>query len=102
MRLLIASSMAVVALAFAAIGTAQGASGFKKCGKAGDAQNVQAKNIRCRFARTIARSHASNCNLKKKTCYVGDYKCVRKFFGNSGTRVRCTSPPAVIKFFYGS
>ncbi len=102
MRLAITTALAAFVLALVAIGTAHAATTFRHCGdlKTGP-QDIRALHVRCKAARNLARAHRGTCDLRNRTCYVGDYHCTRKFFGNSGTRVRCTNDAAVVKFFYG-
>jgi hypothetical protein len=83
----------------------------KRCGdvsKAPDtAQDVRALNVSCRAAVSLARSHmrsnlaGQRCDLHKASCTLRGYTCRRTFFGNSGTRVRCTKGINRVRFFYG-
>jgi hypothetical protein len=71
------------------------------------AQNVRALNVSCRTAVSLARSHmrsrlaGQRCDLGKASCTLRGYTCRRTFFGNSGTRVRCTKGIHRVRFFYG-
>jgi hypothetical protein len=101
--------LALVALALVAPG-ATGAS-ERRCGDvqgtADAPQGVHAIALSCRRARALARSHArrsgrgERCDLAKPSCVLDGYRCRRTFFGNSGTRVRCTHEAERVRFFYG-
>jgi hypothetical protein len=71
------------------------------------AQDIRALGVSCTSARSLARSHrrqvgaGERCDLKKSSCTLSGYRCRRTFFGNSGTRVRCTNGPKRVRFFYG-
>src|SRR3954464_15428444 len=101
---------ALAALALAAPALARAAA-EKRCGdlsKAPDtAQDIRAVGVSCASARSIARSHhrqvgaGERCDLRKSSCILSGYTCRRTFFGNSGTRVRCTKGPERVRFFYG-
>jgi len=69
-------------------------------------QKVRATFTKCRAAKRIARRHFrrvsdGRCDLDERTCRVGRFTCRRRFFGNSGTRVRCTHGPQAVRFLYG-
>ncbi|MEA2144404.1 MAG: hypothetical protein QOI64_2834 [Solirubrobacteraceae bacterium] len=102
-------------LTCAAIGLpATGATGATEhsCGAAGtgfDApQGVYAGGVSCVSARRLARRHSrmngrnDGCDLAKASCRLDGYVCRRTFFGNSGTRVRCTKAAKRVRFFYGT
>jgi hypothetical protein len=103
--------IATVLLALTA-GAARG-DGFveKRCGDVSTApdtaQDVRATNVTCRSAISLARRHmrtsraGRRCDLRKASCTLRGYTCRRRFFGNSGTRVRCTKGIATVRFFYG-
>jgi hypothetical protein len=63
--------------------------------------------VSCRTARRLARRHyhrigdGESCDLRNASCTIGAWKCSRTFFGNSGTRVRCTRGAARVRFIYG-
>jgi hypothetical protein len=71
-------------------------------------QDVRAVGVGCVAARRLARHHwrqsgrYDHCSLGKKACRLDGWRCTRRFFGNSGTRVRCTKGAARVRFFYGS
>ena len=100
---------ALAALALAA-STARAAA-EKRCGDLSSApdtaQDIRALGVSCATARSIARSHhrrldrGEQCDLRKASCMLAGFTCRRTFFGNSGTRVRCTSGPKRVRFFYG-
>jgi hypothetical protein len=83
----------------------------KRCGDLSTApdtaQDIRALGISCAKARSIARSHhrqvgaGERCDLRKSSCTLSGFTCRRTFFGNSGTRVRCTSGPKRVRFYYG-
>jgi hypothetical protein len=83
----------------------------KRCGDLSatpdTAQDIRALGLSCSAARTLARSHhrqidaGERCDLRKSSCTITGYTCRRTFFGNSGTRVRCTHGPKRVRFFYG-
>jgi hypothetical protein len=102
MRLL-TTLFALLVLAVAA-SAAEGSTTFKHCGDTGrlGPQNVRVHGASCKQARNLARAHEGTCDLRNRVCYVGDYKCTRHFFGNSGTRVRCVNGARVVRFFYGT
>jgi len=104
MRLAITTSIALLVLAAVGAGAAQGAANVRHCGNIGltGPQNIRAVHVKCKPARHLARVHQSSCDLRNKVCYIGPYRCSRKFFGNSGTRVRCTDDRRVVRFFYGT
>jgi hypothetical protein len=89
------------------------ADGFveRRCGDVSTApdtaQDVRATNVTCRSAISLARRHmrtsraGRRCDLRKASCTLRGYTCRRRFFGNSGTRVRCTKGIATVRFFYG-
>ena len=103
----------LAALALGLALAASGASGAteRRCGDvpgAADApQDVRAVAVSCRRARSLARSHArrsgrgERCDLAKASCVLDGFRCRRTFFGNSGTRVRCTRDAQRVRFFYG-
>jgi hypothetical protein len=82
------------------------------CGAAGTdflaAQGVYATGVSCTAARRLARRHSRMngridvCALAKPSCRLDGYTCRRTFFGNSGTRVRCTKGAKRVRFFYGT
>jgi hypothetical protein len=82
------------------------------CGVAGPglqaAQGVHATGVSCTAARRLARRHSVRngrndaCDLAKVSCRLDGYTCRRTFFGNSGTRVRCTQGAKRVRFFYGT
>jgi hypothetical protein len=82
------------------------------CGAAGTdflaAQGVYATGVSCIAARGLARRHSRMygrndvCALDKPSCLVDVYPCRLSFFGNSGTRVRCTKGAKRVRFFYGT
>jgi hypothetical protein len=71
-------------------------------------QDVRALGVSCRKAKRLARRHDASsgrydhCSLAKPSCTLDGWKCRRTFFGNSGTRVRCTMDQKRVRFFYGS
>jgi hypothetical protein len=71
------------------------------------AQDIRALGVTCTKARSLARSHhlqvgaGERCDLRRSSCTLSGYACRRTFFGNSGTRVRCTNGPKRVRFFYG-
>jgi len=71
------------------------------------AQDIRALGVTCTKARSLARSHhrqigaGERCDLRRSSCTLSGYTCRRTFFGNSGTRVRCTHGPKRVRFFYG-
>jgi hypothetical protein len=71
------------------------------------AQDVRALGVSCATARSIARTHFHSvqrdgkCNLANASCTIRGYTCRRTFFGNSGSRIRCTNGPKRVRFFYG-
>ena len=83
----------------------------KRCGDLNSApdtaQDIRALGVSCANARSLARSHrrqlhaGEKCDLRKSSCTLSGYTCRRTFFGNSGTRVRCTNGPKRVRFFYG-
>jgi hypothetical protein len=101
---------ALAALVLAAPALARAAA-EKHCGDLNNApdtaQDIRALGVSCAKARSIARSHrrqvhaGEKCDLKKPSCTISGYTCRRTFFGNSGTRVRCTNGPKRVRFFYG-
>jgi hypothetical protein len=103
--------IATLLLTLAAAAARADAASEKRCGdvsKAPDtAQDVRALNVSCRSALSLARSHmksvhaGQHCDLRKKSCTLRGYTCRRPFFGNSGTRVRCTKGTHRVRFFYG-
>src|SRR3954452_1949777 len=109
-RTVLAAVAILAALAFAA--PAQ-ATTERACGDIGtlsqpDApQAVKALHTSCRNARRLARRHwhrvgdGERCDLAKRSCTLGAFTCRRTFFGNSGTRVRCTAGNRRVRFFYG-
>jgi len=90
-----------------------GAATERHCGDLGslstpDApQNVRALFVGCATARHLARRHwnrvgdGERCDLAAPACTLDGWRCRRTFFGNSGTRVRCTSGEARVRFIYG-
>ena len=80
------------------------AAAARNCGSIGNTapQEVRADSTSCRSARSLARAHDRDCSLRPRTCKVSGYTCTRRFFGNSGTRVRCSRGDAVVRFFYGT
>lgn len=108
--------IATVAVTLAALAAAAPANAAttRHCGDIGtlatpDApQNVRAVGTSCTTARRLARRHwhrssaGERCDLAKAKCTIGTWTCRRTFFGNSGTRVRCTRPDGdIVRFFYG-
>jgi hypothetical protein len=71
-------------------------------------QDVRAVAVSCRRARALARAHSNHngrgerCDLAKASCVLDGFRCRRTFFGNSGTRVRCTRDAQRVRFFYGT
>jgi hypothetical protein len=119
MRCLPALSLVVALIALAGVApvawTAPAASAATehRCGAAdkGDllgAQDVRAKGIGCTSARRLARHHSDtsgrdgDCSLAKSSCRLDGYTCRRSFFGNSGTRVRCSKGGKRVRFLYGT
>jgi hypothetical protein len=106
-KLAILAALAALALAAS---TAHAAA-EKRCGDLNNApdtaQDIRALGVSCSKARSIARTHRRTlhagqaCDLKKPSCTVSGFTCRRTFFGNSGTRVRCTNGPKRVRFFYG-
>ena len=102
---------AVVALLLVAVPAAPAAT-EKACddvpGAVDAPQDVRALNVGCTAARRLAKWHSNHsgrnerCSLAKKACTHDGWRCTRTFFGNSGTRVRCTKGSARVRFFYGS
>jgi hypothetical protein len=70
-------------------------------------QNVRALGTSCATARRLARRHyhrigdGERCDLSRASCTLGAWTCRRSFFGNSGTRVRCSRGADRVRFFYG-
>ena len=70
-------------------------------------QDVRALGVSCRRARRLARQHyrsiglRERCDLYKSVCVIDGWTCRRTFFGDSGTRVRCTSGERRVRWFYG-
>ena len=106
------AAFTVLALLLAgATATAAGAAGERRCGDAGSApdapQDVRATGVSCSHARSLARAHSrqnlrgQHCDLAKASCRLQGYTCTRTFFGDSGTRVRCSDGPRRVRFFYG-
>jgi hypothetical protein len=71
-------------------------------------QDVRALGVSCRRAKRLARHHYRSsgrnetCDLAKPSCRLDGWTCRRTFFGNSGTRVRCTSGERRVRWFYGA
>ena len=71
-------------------------------------QDVRALGVSCATAKKLAKWHSTHsgrnerCSLAKKACTHDGWRCTRTFFGNSGTRVRCTKGDARVRFFYGT
>jgi hypothetical protein len=101
---------ALAALVLAAPALARAAA-EKRCGDVTNApdtaQDVRALGVSCATARSIARTHFHSvqrngkCNLANASCSFRGYTCRRTPFGNSGNRIRCTSGPKRVRFFYG-
>jgi hypothetical protein len=110
-RVLLAAALVVAALAVPA--TATGQTPERRCGDlggpagSGPPQNVRARGVSCKTARRLARRHRRNvssgepCDLTNRSCKLGAWTCRRTFFGNSGTRVRCTRGADRVRFVYG-
>ncbi len=106
-KLAILATLAALAIAAS---TARAAA-EKRCGDLSNApdsaQDIRALGVSCATARSIARRHhrridaGEACDLRKASCVLSGFTCRRTFFGNSGTRVRCTSGPKRVRFFYG-
>ncbi len=103
----------LAAALLAALAFAPGASAAETaCGNAGAASNspqdIHVTGVDCATGKRLARRHAARsgakkkCDLRKASCSLDGWRCRRSFFGNSGTRVRCTQGPAVVRFFYGA
>ena len=102
---------AAVLLTFAVGAARADGAAEKRCGDVSTApdtaQDVRAVNVSCRAAVSLARSHmrsnraGQRCDLRKASCTLRGYTCRRTFFGNSGTRVRCTKGNHRVRFFYG-
>jgi hypothetical protein len=97
--------------ALAIVASTAHAAAEKRCGDLNNApdtaQDIRALGVSCSTAKSIARSHrrqvhsGEKCDLRKASCTISGYTCRRTFFGNSGTRVRCTNGPKRVRFFYG-
>ena len=100
-------------LAAATIAGSANAATERQCGDIGtlsqpDApQHVRALGTGCTTARRVARRHwhrigdGERCDLSKAKCTIGAWTCRRTFFGNSGTRVRCSRGADRVRFIYG-
>jgi hypothetical protein len=108
--------IAILLATAATVGTANAAPVEKHCGNLDPGfshpdwpQDVRARGVSCHTARRLARKHLhrsrpdGSCDLRKAKCRIGRYTCRRSFFGDSGTRVRCTAPDGDrVRFFYGT
>lgn len=102
---------AAAAVPSAALPTAHAAT-ERRCGDVPGAvdapQDVRALRTSCAVARRLAAHHSRRsgrnevCALAKPSCRLDGWTCRRTFFGNSGTRVRCTRGDRRVRFFYGS
>ena len=99
----ILATAGVAASLLLAVPAAPGAEA-RRCGSIGNTgpQSIRAYSTACRSARSLARAHDQACSLRPRTCQVSGFTCTRRFFGNSGTRVRCSRGAAVVRFFYGT
>jgi hypothetical protein len=105
MKRFIAPLIAIALLGLSTVAVAQGSAGnVRRCGDIGltGPQNIRTRNVSCTAARHLARAHHGTCDLRRRRCFVGDYTCTRKFFGDSGTRVHCANGRRVVGFFYGT
>jgi hypothetical protein len=92
--------------------SAAGARTEHRCGDVRGAvdapQDVRALGVSCTAARRLAARHSRHsgrnevCALAKPSCGLDGWTCRRTFFGNSGTRVRCTKGDRRVRFFYGT
>lgn len=106
MRVLLLTAVVTLAAAPAASASApdHGCGGLEPTGP----QQIRAAHVSCAGARRVARAHDQEshaggpCDLRRATCGVHGYTCSRSFFGDSGTRVRCTRGARVVGFVYGS
>jgi hypothetical protein len=70
-------------------------------------QDVRALGVSCKRAKKLARHHYrvdglhEQCDLYRKTCKLDGFTCRHTFFGDSGTRVKCTSGNRRVRWFYG-
>jgi hypothetical protein len=108
-------AIVIATLLCAAVATsAQAAPADKRCGDLATfshpdrPQRIRAHGLGCHAARTLARKHfnriglGERCDLNNASCVIGRFTCARSFFGNSGTRVRCTAPDGDrVRFIYG-
>lgn len=111
MRRLLLPLAAVLLLLLVALPAAQ-ARTERRCGDVRGAvdapQDVRALGVSCTTARRLAAHHTrtsgrnEQCALAKPSCRLDGWTCRRTFFGNSGTRVRCTKGDRRVRFFYGS
>src|SRR3954462_341791 len=107
MRILVLAALLALAAATAAPATTE-----KRCGDVPGAvdapQDVRALHVTCRRARALAKKHSLNsgrpdvCSLAAPKCVLDGWTCRRRFFGNSGTRVRCSKGIKRVRFFYGT
>lgn len=112
MRCLPALVAVITCIAIGGSTTVATAAREHSCGAAGAdffaAQGVYATGVSCTAARRLARRHSRMngrndvCALAKPSCRLDGYTCRRTFFGNSGTRVRCTKGAKRVRFFYGT
>ena len=106
------TAAAAFALFLVALTAAPASAAERRCGDLAGAvdapQGIRAERASCTTARRLASRHSRNngrndvCALAKPSCRLGDWRCRRTFFGNSGTRVNCTRGSAHVRFFYGS
>ena len=81
-----------------------------RCGHIGRVgpQRITSRRTSCRTARRVARAHShrihrgQTCDLRHRSCRVLGWRCTRRFFGNSGTKVHCTRGVRGIRFIYGT
>jgi hypothetical protein len=109
----IRSALLALALLLLLAAAAPAASGVRerRCGDVAGPpsapQDVRAAGVSCRTAKRLARRHEARvdrgerCDLRKPVCRLDGWRCRRTFFGNSGTRVRCSRGAARLRFFYG-
>jgi hypothetical protein len=108
----LATLLAITLLAALAWAASASAAAETPCGNipgaASAPQDVRVTGVDCATGKRLARRHAARtgatkkCDLRKASCSLDGWRCRRTFFGNAGTRVRCTQGPATVRFFYGA
>jgi hypothetical protein len=97
----------VMVAAATASSTASAAS-WKSCGDVAATQEIRAFALNCSSARALAERHSDTsipggaCDLSRNRCRIDAFVCKRKFFGNSGTKIRCSFGKRQVRFFYGT